>query len=40
MPSATDSPFGQPDVEGVKAGCSGGVRTGPGLPVSEWVTVN
>ena len=36
MPSARDSPFGQPDGEDVKTGCSGGVRIGPGLPVSEW----
>lgn len=35
MPSARDSPFGQPDGEDEEMGCSGGVRIGPGLPVSE-----
>lgn len=40
MPSARNSPFGQPDGEDEKTGRSGGVRIGPGLPLSEWVTVN
>ena len=29
-------PFEQPDGEHVKAGCSGAVGIGPGLPVSEY----
>lgn len=34
MPSARNPIFGQPNGEGVKAGCFGGEEDGPGSPAT------